>query len=224
MLVILCLSEQLSEGVCVCARACLYILHCEDQRLHFTSYVGTFLLVLLNSKGCLGVKSWCWWNGVQVRGCDVGACCIESPHKGTNTSVVVCMFHDEVCRFIFTTSELLLTGVCVWLWVVWDCIKIFLAHSAIIMGINIVIWLSALTIFILTPQKKNTFSEWKGNREKSKDFVCLFLCFGLLLFYRASVSLLDEWGVSTWSVWMSISTVLSFLYSETPVFSLPLLQ
>lgn len=36
----------------------------------------------------------------------------ESPHKDRNTSVVVCMFHDEVCRFSFTTSELLLPGVC----------------------------------------------------------------------------------------------------------------
>lgn len=48
--------------------------------------------------------------------------------------------------------------------------------------------------------------------EKNPKILCV--CFSVLvclfLFYRASVSLLDEWGEPTWSVWMSISTVLSF--------------
>lgn len=67
--------------------------------------------------------------------------------------------------------------------------------------------MSALTIFILPPQKKNAFSEWKGNREKSKDFVCLFLCFGLFGSFLLGFCVPVRW--MRWSVWMGLSTVLS---------------
>lgn len=67
--------------------------------------------------------------------------------------------------------------------------------------------MSALTIFILPPQKKNAFSEWKGNREKSKDFVCLFLCFGLFVSFLLGFCVPVRW--MRWSVWMGLSTVLS---------------
>lgn len=67
--------------------------------------------------------------------------------------------------------------------------------------------MSALTILILPPQKKNAFSEWKGNREKSKDFVCLFLCFGLFVSFLLGFCVPVRW--MRWSVWMGLSIVLS---------------
>lgn len=112
-----------------------------------------------------------------------------SPHKGRSTRMcerVSCWGPQD-----FFIDFWALTDSSVW---VWDCIKIFLAHSAIIIGINIVIWLlSALTIFVSTPQKKNAFSEWKGNREKSKDFVCLFLCFGLIVSFLSGFCVPVRW-------------------------------
>lgn len=62
-------------------------------------------------------------------------CIDESPHKGRNTSVVVCVFDYGVCRFSFTTSERLVWGFGLF----GTALNYFLAHSATIIGSNIVI-------------------------------------------------------------------------------------
>lgn len=74
----------------------------------------------------------------------------------------------------------------VWLGVRGGALSLFLAHYIIIViNINIIaVLLLVLQLFsFLTAQKENVFSEWEGNREKSKDLVCLFLCFGLIMFF-----------------------------------------
>lgn len=141
----------------------------------------------------------------------------ESPHTDRSTRMFMCM-----CVSLF--SQLwALTDSSVWLWGVWDCIQIFLAHSAIIIiGVNIVIWSWVLWPFSFYHLRKRMHLVTESAIEKNPKILCV--CFSVLvylfLFFWASVSL-DEWGDQFEWVYQQCCL---FLYSETPVFSLPLLQ
>lgn len=171
-------------------RARLCILHCEDQSLHFTSRVRTFWLVLLNSKGCLRVESWCW--GYWVCGCIISKKVLTKKYKDARARACVYLSFWG-CLVFFHNFELLLTQV--WLWVVWDCIQIFLAHCAIII-LGIVIWSWVLWQFSFYHLRKRMHLVSERAIEKNPKILCV--CFSVLvsffLFFWASVSLLGEWG------------------------------